>query len=234
MAFESGQLKKATLRVVDGDATPSSLTFMYNPEEFQTAKSSSWNRPTTTSAKSATKPQFAGVGPQTVSMDIFFDAYGDSAGDVTEQVRTLLDWVKPTPSSIAKKLPSPPTLAFEWGSSKALAEFRGYLKSVTASYTMFRPDGTPIRASAKVNLEEIPQDPAGQNPTSGSLESQASVTLRDGDSLQAVAWREYGDAAMWRGLAAYNGLDDPLRVPAGTRLLVPSYSEARRLARGEG
>lgn len=234
MAFESGQLKKATLRVVDGDATPSSLTFMYNPEEFQTAKSSSWNWPTTTSAKSATKPQFAGVGPQTVSMDIFFDAYGDSAGDVTEQVRTLLDWVKPTPSSIAKKLPSPPTLAFEWGSSKALADFRGYLESVTASYTMFRPDGTPIRANAKISLEEIPQDPSGQNPTSGSLESQASVTLRDGDSLQAVAWREYGDPAMWRGLAAYNGLDDPLRVPAGTRLLVPSYSEARRLAGGEG
>jgi nucleoid-associated protein YgaU len=54
------------------------------------------------------------------------------------------------------------------------------------------------------------------------------------DSLAAVAYREYGNAALWRGIAAFNEIDDPLRVAAGTRILVPSRGEAMRLADGEG
>jgi nucleoid-associated protein YgaU len=49
-----------------------------------------------------------------------------------------------------------------------------------------------------------------------------------------VAFREYGEAGLWRGIAAFNGIDDPLRVVAGTRLLLPTADEARQLASGEG
>jgi len=230
----SGQLEKATLRVVEGDAAQTSLRFMYNPKEFTTQKSASWNRPTTTGARSATRPQFAGAGPQTVSMEILLDAWEDDSADVVAGVQTLLDWLKPTPGSIQRRRPSPPVLVFEWGASRALADFRAYLKQVTAKYTVFKPDGTPIRATCTVQLEEIPVDPSSQNPTSGARDSRSSRTLAEGDSLQAVAWREYGDASLWRGLAAFNGIDDPFRVPAGTRILVPSATEALRLARAEG
>ena len=54
-----------------------------------------------------------------------------------------------------------------------------------------------------------------------------------GDSLHAVAFREYGDPNLWRGVAAFNGIDDPLRVAPGTRILVPTADEARRLAARE-
>jgi nucleoid-associated protein YgaU len=46
-----------------------------------------------------------------------------------------------------------------------------------------------------------------------------------GDSLASVAFKEYGDAAAWRALAAYNRIDDPLRCAPGTRLLLPSPEE---------
>jgi nucleoid-associated protein YgaU len=49
-----------------------------------------------------------------------------------------------------------------------------------------------------------------------------------------VAYHEYGDASLWRGIAAFNEIDDPLRVAAGTRILVPTADEARRLASREG
>jgi nucleoid-associated protein YgaU len=228
----SGQLEKATLRVVEGDAAQTSLRFMYNPREFSTQKSSSWNRPTTSGARSSTRPQFAGAGPQSVSMEIMLDAWEDQAADVVASVQTLLEWLKPTPSSIQRRSPSPPVLAFEWGRSRALADFRGYLKQVSAKYTVFKPDGTPLRATCTIQLEEIPQDPAGQNPTSGAREGRWSRTLAEGDSLQSVAWREYGDAALWRGLATFNRIDDPFRVPPGTRILVPTATEALRLTRG--
>jgi hypothetical protein len=31
---------------------------------------------------------------------------------------------------------------------------------------------------------------------------------------------------LWRALATFNGIDDPLRVTPGTRLLIPTSDEA--------
>lgn len=234
MSVLGANLQKAGLRVVAGDAKTSKLTFTYNPSEMSTSKTATWNRPTTNSANSATPPQFAGVQPQTVQMEIFFDAYEDLLGDVSDDVKTLFEWTRPTASSANKRQHNPPILTFEWGSNKVLADFRGYLESVSAKYTMFRADGTPIRATASITLKEIPDEPARQNPTSGSLNSRRSRILRDGDSLQSVAYREYGNPALWRSLAVFNGIDDPLRLVAGSSILIPSSGEAARLVDGSG
>jgi Contractile injection system tube protein len=227
-------LQKAGLRVVAGEARTSKLTFSYNPSEMTTSKSATWNRPTTNAADDATEPQFAGVQPQAVQMEIFFDAYEDLFGDVSDDVKTLFEWTKPTSTSAKKRQHNPPILSFEWGSNKVLADFRGYLETVSAKYTMFRADGTPIRATASITLKEIPVDKPRQNPTSGSLNSRRSHVLRDGDSLQSVAYREYGYPAMWRSLAVFNGIDDPLRLIAGSSILIPSAGEAARLVDRSG
>ncbi len=229
-----GQLAKAILRVVDGDPETRELRFMYNPAELTTAKTANWNRPQQKGAGSAGKPQFTGAGPQTVQMEIWFDAWDAVDADVTNSVMTLFGWTKPTPTSITKKLPRPPVLGFEWGSNRILADLKVFLKTVNAKYVLFKPDGTPVRASATITLEEVPEDPPKQNPSSGSRESRRSHLVGAGDSLHSVAWREYGDASLWRGIAAFNEIDDPLRVAAGTRILVPSLGEAKRFANGEG
>lgn len=225
----SGKLSKAMLRVVEGTPTRKELTFSFNPTEYTVAKSAQWNRPTTGGAKSATKPAFQGVNPQTLQMEIFFDEY-EAGGSVAEKVATLFEWLKPTLSSVNKTQPQPPVLVFEWGVNAALKDFRGFLKSVTAKYTMFRGDGQPTRASANVSLEEVPNDPSKTNPSSGALASRSTHVLREGDSLASIAFTEYGNATLWRGLAAFNDIDDPLRLKPGRRILVPTLSEALRLA----
>lgn len=229
----AAKLQKAMLTVVEGDPATRQLKFMYNPTEFTTSKDANWNRPVTSSAKSATKPQYTGPGAQKVSMEIFFDAWEDQ-GDVSASVKTLFDWVKPTKSSIDKKVPNPPILAFQWGSNKVLSDFKGFLKSVSAKYTLFRTDGVPLRATASISLEEIPQDENKQNPTSGSPNSRRSHVVGDGDTLHSIAFAEYGDAGLWRSLALFNGIDDPLRVRAGARVLIPSTTEATDLVSGGG
>lgn len=229
-----GQLEKAMLRVVDGDPETRELRFMYNPAELTTSKSANWNRPRQQGARSAGRPQFTGAGPQTVQMEIWFDAWDDTDADVAASVMTLFEWTKPTPQSIQRSLPRPPVLGFEWGSNRILADVQVFLKTVNAKYVLFKPDGTPVRASATITLEEVPEEPAGQNPTSGSREHRRGRVLNEGDSLHSIAYGEYGDAGLWRGIAAFNGIDDPLRVAAGTRLLVPTVDEARRLAAREG
>ena len=232
--LSGGQLKKALLTVVDGDPETTRLVFMYNPAEITTSKSATWNRPQARGARSANRPEFAGAGPQNVQLEITFDAWDTPDADVTASVKTLFEWTKPTPNSITRHLPRPPMLGFEWGSSRVFEGYRCFLKTVQARYTLFKPDGTPVRATCQITLEEIPEEPQGQNPTSGSRESRRSIVLDGADSLAGVAYREYGNAALWRGIAAFNEIDDPLRVAPGTRILVPSLGEAKRLANGEG
>ncbi len=230
-----GALEKATLIAHDNGVPFDRLSFAYNPTEVKTSKSAAWQRPTTRAASSATTPEFTGSQPQTVDMDLFFDAWNDLAGDVSGDVNKLLRWTTPTsPSRDQRQRPHPPELSFEWGASRALAGFRGFLRTVSATYTMFRMDGAPIRATCHITLEEIPHDPPGTNPTSGTPNSRRSRLLGAGDSLASVAFQEYGDAALWRGLAAFNGIDDPLRLAVGSQLLVPGLAEARSLARPEG
>lgn len=229
-AREAAGLSKATLRVVAGVTQPTELRFLFNPTEYTVAKSATWNRPPSTSAKSAPKPQFAGTNPQSVQMEIFFDGWEKQSVSVANSVATLLKWTKPTDDSIQKKTPNPPILSFEWGTNQALAGFRAYLKSVSAKYTLFDADGNPLRVSANITLEEVPTDPAPQNPTSGSLHSRRTHVLSSSETLHSLAFREYGDPALWRALAEFNGIDDPMRVGGGTRVLIPSLSEAMRMA----
>jgi hypothetical protein len=223
-------LEKAMLIVVDGVGVPMTLRFKYNPEQYTIEKSAEWNRPQATGAESTPPPQYVSTNPASVSMEIFFDAFEELAGDVSKDVETLFTWTKPTPPSRNGGQPCPPLLSFQWGSGSPLSEFRGYLSKVSARYTMFRVDGTPIRATCTITLEEVPLERARQNPTSGTRPGMRVHVLTEGETLHSVAWAEYSQASYWRALAAFNGIDDPLRVPSGTTLLLPSPRDAAALA----
>jgi hypothetical protein len=223
-------LPKATLTVVDGAGVTPVLKFRYNPTEYSVSKSARWNRPPTRAAESSTPPEFTGSDPMSISMEIFLDAFEEPAGDVSPDVMVLLSWTKPTPVSLARGLAQPPLLRFIWGANPVLQSFQGYLKSVQARYTMFRFDGTPVRATANVTLEEVTPEVGAQNPTSGAREGRRAHVVSEGETLQSIAYDEYGQAALWRGLASFNDIDDPMRVAPGAELLIPTTTEAKRLA----
>jgi nucleoid-associated protein YgaU len=212
------------------DADGKRLEFRFNPKEYSVSKAATWNRPTNKGAKNTTKPEFGGVQPQSVQLELFFDDW-EGNGDLSSDIETLLGWLKPTDKSIGTKKPQPQLLHLEGGNTTPLANFKGVLKSVSAKYTMFRSDGTPVRAMVTIALEEFPDDPKKQNPTSGAPLTRRARVVGAGDTLHSVAYAEYDDPTLWRGLALFNGIDDPLRVRPGTRLLIPTADEAAVLSR---
>jgi nucleoid-associated protein YgaU len=235
-ANDSSALAQATLRVADGEPARKSLKFYYNPSEYTITKGSQWEpgkSKGSQSAKAAPPPEYKSTNPQTIQLEVFFDDWEAGKGTIAADIATLLDWTTPTAASYAKKKPRPPLLAFDWGQNPALANFQGYLKTVTAKYTLFDDKGMPIRATANITLEEVPKATPRTNPTSGGRLGYRSHVLVEGDSLASIAYGEYGDPGLWRGLAVYNDIDDPLRIPVGTALLVPEIGEAKRLANGQ-
>jgi nucleoid-associated protein YgaU len=220
-------MDKATLKVVIGGNVPMSLKFQYNPEKITLEKGASWTRHQAKENESTPPPQFGSSEPATVTMEIFFDKFSLPFGDVIEDVQTLLMWTKPCPGMTPSQ---PPLLAFEWGSNEMFSGFVGFLKRVNVTYTMFRVDGAPVRATCDITLEEYPSPSWKQNPTSGGQVGYRSHVLIEGETLHSLAWSEYSRADMWRGIAEANGIDDPLRVKPGTRLLLPPAGDVARMS----
>ncbi len=141
-----------------------------------------------------------------------------------KKVEALFSCCEVTRASLAAKQPSTPWVVFQWGSFST-ARFQSYVESVDVTYTLFGTTGVPIRATCQVQLHEIPTKTKGQNPTSGALTARRVHRLVVGDSLQSLAWREYGDATVWRVIAESNGIDDPSMLAPGTELILPAVEE---------
>ncbi|GHJ45268.1 peptidase M23 [Catellatospora sp. TT07R-123] len=197
------------------------LTFSFNPKEYTVTKSANWSRESSKNAKSAAAPEFNGSGPRSISVEMFFDATDpDLVIDVAKSVETLLACAEPLPSTLAAGMkPLPPFVQLGWGET---ITFVAFVKQVSAKYTLFMPSGAPLRAVCQLTLEEIPLPGSRQNPTSGSTRATHAHTVIAGDSLPSIAYAAYGDPTRWREIAEANGVDDPLRLAPGTRLLLPA------------
>ncbi len=225
---QGAQLEKAALDVYDGKQVGkgpvergelrTSLAFQFNPKELTISKAAKWQRKPEKGSQTAGPPEFMGSDPAKLGVEMFFDATADHGGGVVAAVETLLACCVPTAESIAQNKALTPLTAFHWGRTTS---FVGYVASVSVKFTLFASDGTPIRAVCTVAMEEMPSANPKQNPTSGAIAVRRVATTVAGDTLASLAHREYGDPTMWRDVAAYNDIDDPLRVPAGTRVLLP-------------
>jgi nucleoid-associated protein YgaU len=211
------------------------VKFMFNPSEYTIAAASSWKQ-TPAKGKDGPKSEFTGTLPETLSMDILFVQDWGGADreihDVMADTFYLRDLTKPSDDSIAKGKPSPPVLLFKW--AKQTEFYDCHLKSASVRYTSFNSKGDPLRATASIVLERVLKADAKQNPTSGGPSGNRAHVVSAGDSLASIAYREYGDPAMWRPLAAFNGIDDPIRLRLGRSLFVPSLDELLAGSTSEG
>lgn len=218
----------ATLRNQDDQSV---LTCEFNPSTVKLNKSATWSTPPARNAKDHPRPQFVGTGPQTLTLNLLFNAYdrdgSSSTTPVAHAVQQLLDWTQPTQRSQDAHNPAPPTIEFFWGAQVTMT---GFLKTVEIDYLLFDNDGTPLRATADVQLQALPNQPRPTNPTSGGITGRRSAQTSQADSLASIAQREYGDPGLWRAIAIANDIDDPGRVAPGTRLLLPPRTQAVALA----
>lgn len=193
-----------------------SLQFPFNPTDYSITRGAKWEPK---SNKQGLLPaEYNGPEPSTITLKMFMDVT-HTDGDISGDVKKLLDKVDPDPATISKDKPSAPYVKFIWGSS---ITFVGYLKSVAAVYQLFREDGKPVRGEVTLTLLEYGGKPARQNPTSGGEPGSRAHRVVAGDTLASIAYNEYGSAGEWRRIADANPvITDPLRLQPGTALVVP-------------
>jgi Contractile injection system tube protein/LysM domain len=228
---QNGKLEKATLRVVAGSLKGRELKFTLNPTDLSLTRKARWAPGKPNPATKAARDQFQGVDPLDLKLSVLLDATEAGREDVIEEVSTLFAWLGKNHTADKE----PPLLQLQWGSNTTLQDFHGYLSQVDVKYTLFKPDGAPIRATASLSFKELPPEGANdpgrkQNPTSGALLSGRAHVVTSGDSLPSLAYREYRDPTLWRVLAERNGIDDPLRLTPGTTLVIPHAADVDSVA----
>ena len=85
-----------------------------------------------------------------------------------------------------------------------------------------------MQARVDIQIEGGVDAAAGTNPTSRATNSSRIRTLTEGETLQALAYRELGKATYWRSIAELNDIDDPMRVEAGMTLIMPTRADAAK------
>jgi nucleoid-associated protein YgaU len=220
------QFQKAYLQIEKGEK----IECWFNPKEYSLGRTNKWNvKPVPGAA--LPNAQFAGSDSHKLSIDLLFDDSDARDGDVSTICKKLLDMMEVDEKfgSGEKNNARPPMVEFGWGS---VLTFNAVCESLSIQYTLFKPNGVPIRALAKLSLTQVEKavgTPAGgdarrQNPTTTGIRGVRSHVVRDGDSLPSLAYSAYGDATSWRVIAEANDIDNPLDLRRGTVLSIPRLS----------
>jgi nucleoid-associated protein YgaU len=163
---------------------------------------------------------FGGNHASTLDVDLLFDTTMTGKNVRTKYIDFLLELTKPI--SEHGDPPAPPHCKFLWGQfSQDHLGYEAIVTNLDVKYVWFLPNGRPVRAEVDLKLKLLTPDDSAQNPTSRS-EARSVWRVIEGQTLDWIAYQEYGDAAAWRHIAQVNQLRNPRDLRPGMILkMVP-------------
>lgn len=214
MALEKATITNLTLN--------KKITVLFNPEEYSLNRDINYAQ-IAVPGLSGPLLQFVHGNMQTLEMELFLDTYEEhregsrslnqAGGDVREQVKQVTNLMDIEPT-----IHAPPVLLFTWGT----LSFTCVLARANQRYIMFRPDGVPVRARMQVTFNEFRNaDFEAKEIKRETADYTKTYTVTVGETLSAIAGREYGNPMLWRPIALANEVRDPQRLTPGIRLVIP-------------
>lgn len=168
--------------------------------------------------------QFTRGTAEQISLKLFFDTTGDYS-DVRNVSGRFYRLVK-----INSDLHAPPRCKLSWGKAMGAqvkgkypleVKFIGVVTNISQRFTLFKSDGTPMRAEMDVTFKEYKTlDQQIRELKLQSSDHTKSRKVKRGETLSSIAAEVYGDPGSWRELAKANSNVDPRAPGPGTELLI--------------
>lgn len=195
------------------------ITVSYNPPDFSLSKGAQIAEIAIPGLDSPLLQFIRGTNEK-LTLKLFFDTTDDGK-DVREETKKLYNLVKMDEHTHAV-----PKCRVSWGKSGKIkgdkSNFEGIVENINQNFTLFKPDGTPIRAEIEITFREY-------KVLKKNLEKLKSYTrmrvIERGDTLSSIATEEYNDPSEWRKLAEINKITDPRRLTPGEFLEIPPLEE---------
>jgi Contractile injection system tube protein len=205
-------VREPTKAVIQNLGTGDRITVPYNPTEYSSTRK-------LVMCSTSAGVQFQTVTDEEFTVALFFDSYenGTDVRLLTDPIKALQD---PTQGSGAKR--EPPKCLFSWGGFR----YTGVLSNFEQKFTLFLPTGVPARCEASLTFTGAPtREQVIEN--AGLDNCRRFAIVNTSDRLDVLAWRQTGNTARWRDIAAANGINDPLAFPTtsdyGRTLIIPDF-----------
>jgi nucleoid-associated protein YgaU len=194
---------------------------LFNPGQISLDKTVQW-KPLPVAERDAVQAGFTHGNATTLTMDLFFDSYEEGV-DVQLFTKPVQEMVQ-----VQGELHRPPRCQLQWG----LYDFGGFqwvVTKMTQRFSLFFDNGLPARASLSCTFQQWRSGEEEARETAKSSPDVAKTrVVRRGETLSSIAAQEYNDPALWRPIAAANGIDNPRRLEPGRTLAIPALQPGRR------
>ena len=209
--------------LITDTVTGARVPVLFNPEEYTVNRENTFAQ-APIPGLSAPLLQFVAGSMQSLEMELFLDTYeahregsrtlNEARSDVRKLVEKLTDLM-----NINAATHAPPVLLFTWAS----LSFTCVLAKATQRFTMFMPDGTPVRARVQASFHQFANiDLEAKEVKRETADFSKRYLVGQGETLATIAWKEYGDPRDWRPIALANSIDDPHRdLAVGQTLRLP-------------
>lgn len=229
---ELQQINKLTFTRIGVNATDGSkaISVQFNPSELSFSKAAKF-ADIAIPGLSMPINQFVRGDAETLTLEILFDAteQGIKTGleGVTDEVNQFHSFVQ-----IDGDKHAPPLLRLTWGGhfpGNAYTNgvepegcFDAIVLSVARKFTLFAPDGVPLRAIVTISLKEyisLADQIAKTNYR--SPDHTRTHIVKEGETLPLIAHDAYGDGRKWRTIAEHNNIANIRSLAPGTVLTLP-------------
>ncbi len=191
---------------------------MFNPENWQIQTKVKY-KTVAKSGQDSAQQNFDRVAAPSLNFDLIIDGTGAS-GETREILADVLFLEKVI--LFNGKEHQPNKLFIVWGTQI----FKGVALSMTVKYTLFRPNGTPLRAT--ISLEFIEHKSKDINLLDMDLQS-ADLThrrlVKNNDRLDLICHYIYENPRHYLEVANANNLTSFRKLPVGTELIYPPVAK---------
>ncbi len=234
-------LEKMVIRNLDTQRPDKKVIYaLYNPQAYTQTRNVAYSRHKSM-GNNGPIVQFQSGAGEILSFELFFDSL--SAGmevggnmidraslaansllpslgnqiDVRKYTEKIFELLKIEPS-----VHRPPELKVEWAS----LQFKGYLAACQQQFLKFDEKGQPVRARLTCQfIENLDLDKMQGTAPLESPDTTKYRRVQQGDSLWALAAKEYGQSSQWRVIAKANGLTNPRLLRTGELIGLPALDE---------
>jgi len=155
------------------------------------------------------------------SLSLKFETMMDATGVLPSPVKDIsekVDELEKLVYDINKEIHRPNFLKLSWGAFI----FKGVLLSIDYEYTLFAPNGLPLRVKISFSLVGYMEKmEAARRENKLSPDLSRIITIKSGESLAGHCLEIYGDASYCIDVARFNNLSGFRNIKPGTKLLFP-------------
>lgn len=225
----SGELQKMMIESYSDErfsTLEGSFTAILNPENYSQRFQIKYTEEQSPGT-SGMQLKFDKIEPRTMEFEFILDQTGALPGtSKTERgVEDQIEEFKALTLGYDGNIHRTRYLKLIWGTLL----FKCCLENLDVTYKMFKPDGSPVRATLKAGFKEFMEDErrvAEENAQSPDLTHLRII--KEGDTLPMLSNQIYGDIKYYMHVAERNGLVNFRNMEPGSKIIFPPIDKTAK------